>query len=174
MAPHACPPLDSYHVVGNRAGVYSRNSEGWSRPDGLAAPETLLRDLSVAQGTEDFVVTPIQEFDPEPYAAQDTITCEVLMPDYSQLVAWTEEADKVATLTRRDKKQLLQALGAADEVHGESFPAASRLLAPVPENGTLQESIKQVGGDDQEDMEEDANLEADEDNNDHDLVDRCD
>ena len=68
----------------------------------------------------------------------------------------TEKQEKVVTLIRRDKKQLLRALGDAEVMHGESFPQSS-ILRSIDENKAIHEYMRQVG-ENHENMPEDANL----------------
>ena len=55
------------------------------------------------------------------------------MPDYSELICWTEEPELISTISKKEKKEIIKALGDVNGVHGESFPT----LSPIPENEPL-------------------------------------
>ena len=82
----------------------------------------ILRDPSASLGTEDYFDQGIEHFDPSQFSKKDEKYCEVYKPDLSTVVYWSEEDDLVSTLSHRDKVRLLDVLGDAVEVHGESFP----------------------------------------------------
>jgi len=105
------------------------------------------------------------------------------MPDYSELICWTEEPELISTISKKDKKEIIKAIGDADEVHGESFPT----LSPIPEDEPLEsgpqrrrrqeeeqddqdtitdQNIQQVAGEEDTHEAEEANEEPDVDNSD--------
>ena len=88
--------------------------------------------------------------------------CTIFKPDFSQLVSWSEEPEKVSTLPRCVKEKILQALGDAELVHAESFPQSGTLMPRIDENKTEHEYMQQVEGENDENAPEDANLEPEE------------
>ena len=105
------------------------------------------------------------------------------MPDHSEIICWTEEPELISTISKKDKKEIIKAIGDANEVHGESFPT----LSPIPEDEPLEsgpqrrrrqeeekddqdtitdQNIQQVAGEEDTHEAEEANEEPDVDNSD--------
>ena len=104
--------------------------------------------------------------------ALDTeIRCAVIKPDFTDLACWSEDPDLIVTLDKTTRRALDNALGAADEVHGQSYdphgpnyPVASSISDLVPAPGTPLEEVAGDGNDEEE--PEEANLEPDVDDSD--------
>ena len=140
---HLCGegPRPELPTLGMRVGTYTNTDGNWDRPNELGPIAEILRGPSVSLGTEDFFDQGIEHFDPSHVATAEEKYCEIYKPDLSNIVYWSEEDDLVSTLSHRDKTQILDVLGDAVEVHGESYPT----LPPVDENAELTDEQLAAG-----------------------------
>ena len=76
----------------------------------------------------------LQGLDLESLAHDHETRCAVIKPDFTDLACWSEDPELLVTLDKNTRRAIDRSLGAADEVHGQSFAASSSAsdLAPAP------------------------------------------
>ena len=63
----------------------------------------------------------LQGLDLDKLALDSENRCAVIKPDFTDLACWSEDPDLTVTLDKSTRRALDRSLGAADEVHGQSF-----------------------------------------------------
>ena len=80
----------------------------WSRPPNLLPADASAVADRVPQLPADYVSECIENFDPSRIAQETEKCCQVYMPDYSELICWTEEPELISTVRKIRKKSSKQ------------------------------------------------------------------
>ena len=80
----------------------------WSRPSNLLPADASAVADRVPQPPADYVSERIKNLDPSSIAHEKEKCCQVYMPDYSELICWTEEPELISTVSKKDKKEIIK------------------------------------------------------------------